>query len=688
MQRIGRTGRKRTGYVHVLLSEIREEANWDKAKDTYGEVQKSIVRGDQLELYGDVERLLPDHMKPQCLEKKMDIEEYVREEKGKRKKASGTESSKNDHLAAAKKRKRDAEDMGRNIPAGTSTGFVKASELKKRKKRKVMEFDPLAGEDDDTDREIEAGLDGPRRSVSVSAAPSGSTKTKKKTLRKAATIGGSKTTTKEKRKKKSTKTRPVNVSTASQLSHLGLDDSDDLAIEMGIEPVLCQSNSPALSRVRGHPEVHRHWSSSPDPLAMDLDVEFQTANTPAATAQSSSRPKTSSEGRRLKSPKYSANVAIPEDVIDISSSPLPSPPYSPALRSMPSSPIYRSGGSSKSAALAVSPQSHGQSMAWLLDGEDELVLDIDDLSPILDRKKLSSAHPTPNYDDTIEIVDHYIPPSPVDYDTRQPRFRRNDSAKIVEDDSVEVLPSKPLISSPLIPLHLNSDSPQPKMLHNNIDMLPPDLPSRLTMPSPGSVFDPECPEPSFAVRPPGKRPKKRIAMPSEPESPLQDVPSLSQRRLQRKRSSSSSSPSPTLVLQPKKKKKSRVLRKHNPWVDIEAVHSGDDVSEGSSQADDMETEFDRKFLQGRPETQVSPSYDQTLAYRQSLFTQAPMRGKAPVFANRPAVRGAFYGAGLPSRGRPLVSSSPPIHDDEPNEYAMGSFVVDDDAEITYASSEL
>ena len=202
MQRIGRTGRKRTGYVHVLLSEIREEDNWEKAKDTYGEVQKSIVRGDQLELYGDVERLLPDHVKPECLEKKMDIEEYVREEKGKGKKAAATGSSM-DGITAAKKRKRDAKDMDRNIPAGTAAGFVKASELKKRKKRKVKEFDPLAGKDDDTDREIEAGLDGPRRTVSASAAPSGSPKTKKKALRKAATMnGGSKTTTEKKQKRK------------------------------------------------------------------------------------------------------------------------------------------------------------------------------------------------------------------------------------------------------------------------------------------------------------------------------------------------------------------------------------------------------------------------------------------------------------------------------------------------------
>ena len=54
MQRVGRSGRKREGYVHVLLAERREEKNWNKAREAYNQVQRSIVRGDQLELYTDV----------------------------------------------------------------------------------------------------------------------------------------------------------------------------------------------------------------------------------------------------------------------------------------------------------------------------------------------------------------------------------------------------------------------------------------------------------------------------------------------------------------------------------------------------------------------------------------------------------------------------------------------------------
>lgn len=119
----------------------------------YKEVQKAICRGDDLEFYADVERLLPDHVKPSCLEKVMEIRPYVREErKAKR------SPSKNSTTA---KRKR-IDDMMRNIPPGASTGFVSASALtvKSSKKRKVSDERDLEaeGEDDDIDRRLEDGV--------------------------------------------------------------------------------------------------------------------------------------------------------------------------------------------------------------------------------------------------------------------------------------------------------------------------------------------------------------------------------------------------------------------------------------------------------------------------------------------------------------------------------------------------
>ena len=143
----------RAGCVHLLLAEDREEFNLDKAQASYREVQKAIYRAHDLEFYADVERLLPDHVKPAPLERVMEIKPYVREERGR-----GKRSPK---AATGTKRKRN-DDLMRNIPSGASTGFVSVAELivKGSKKRKVLDDKTLEeeGEDDDLDRELEAGF--------------------------------------------------------------------------------------------------------------------------------------------------------------------------------------------------------------------------------------------------------------------------------------------------------------------------------------------------------------------------------------------------------------------------------------------------------------------------------------------------------------------------------------------------
>lgn len=226
LQRVGRTGRKRDGYVHVLLSEIREEANWDKAQDTYGELQKCIVRGDQLELYGDVLRLLPDHLRPQVLEKKMDIEEYVREELGKRKKPP-PELEDGEPPAKGKKRKRN-DDADRNVPPGASKGFVSVADLivKKKKKTKTRKFDHTLAEDDSTDMELQTNLMDTGRSISASAADKPKRKNKA-SLRKTRTEPEKKQATGSVRKKDKAKESE----SLGQFSRKEKDSSDDMDIE-------------------------------------------------------------------------------------------------------------------------------------------------------------------------------------------------------------------------------------------------------------------------------------------------------------------------------------------------------------------------------------------------------------------------------------------------------------------------
>lgn len=124
--------------------------------------------------------------------------------------------------------------------------------------------------------------------------------------------------------------------------------------------------------------------------------------------------------------------------------------------------------------------------------------------------------------------------------------------------------------------------------------------------------------------------------------------------------------------------------RHNPWLDGEAEHSGDEVTDGSSHSeDDVESESDRQFLKDMPDTQVSPSYDQFQVYRRSLLTQPPQTQSLPVFANQPVRRGAFMTAREHSRCQTMVSSSPPREGDEPDEYVFGSFVVADDADLSF-----
>lgn len=206
-------------------------------------------------------------------------------------------------------------------------------------------------------------------------------------------------------------------------------------------------------------------------------------------------------------------------------------------------------------------------------------------------------------------------------------------------------------------------------------MPPPRLPRRLRIESPKDTSD--LSDGSLPLRPLNNEVKKRRIQ-KLLGSPSPDMPPASQRRLHRR---SDSTPVRKHARSSKRIKSTIIGQDANPLFDYAAVHSGDEVSEGDSNSeDDVESESDRAFLRDSPVTQVSPSYDQTLAYRQSLFTQAPVGSRAPAFVDRP-VRALGRGLGLRSRRTHLVSSSPPLPDDELDQYQVGSFVIDDDQDI-------
>ncbi|KAF8971564.1 hypothetical protein BDZ97DRAFT_1651060 [Flammula alnicola] len=657
IQRFGRTGRKREGTIHALLAEGREEDNIGKAEATYREVQNLVNRGELYELYGDVERLLPDHIKPDCVEKVVEIEHYVREE--------GKKGCPKKGAAQGVKRKRN-DDVSRNIPEGASTGFVSVRDLvvrgaKKPKKAPTLpkDFDSL-GQDDETDEDIESGrIIAPRRTQSAAAAMPAKRALKSK-LKKSATIGTNEAT-KSRQKKK------VQEYTSSQFSRQGVDDSDDMDIEAGT-------------------------------LIPSLKTEGTAASkTPTPTSPT---------------PEPSPKKRVDESVIELSDSDHPN-----------SSPMR-----DRCASRSLDPISHNdppqddQNMGWLVDDDDDDRCDFEivDSSPLA--PKPPSAFERMQFgDDSIEITR----PTPHDFfvetsDPLEPMM--DDSMEFVEPElsthgKGKVLsrwnasPPTQLPGPSLLSPSRKTNAPDPWIspsrqpdssktisspgwnqssspFYPNLDngkgktaMLPPALPRRF-LASPGDSGALEMPEPSFPIRALGNHAKRRHIVFDEPESPASELPPPSQRRLHRIESTPSRE-KPKDKTKPKRAKPSLLARNVNPLFDGEAAHSGDEVSEGYSDEDE-ESESDRLFIKNSPATQVSQSYDQSLIYRRSLLTQAPGDGQGPAFATRP-IRPRPFGRidGPRLHGGFLPSSSPPPPDDDLDHYHLGTFVVDDDEEISY-----
>jgi ATP-dependent DNA helicase MPH1 len=311
----------------------------------------------------------------------------------------------------------------------------------------------------------------------------------------------------------------------------------------------------------------------------------------------------------------------------------------------------------------------GHSLAWLVNHDDDLDFQVVDSSPA--QHHISPLRSTSvNNDSDLEFLEDLENPTPMSpsglrgFSTADPLLLN--PCLFQPDNVIDDYHYSPVST----PSPSSSRSLQGFGKHR-VDASPEDVQGSIATSTPNGQ---EFLKPSFPVRSVGKKPRKRTAVLGGMSSPLKLSPP--RRRLRRRRSTS---PCPSLAEQNSKKSDYRIPRIYNPFLDMEAIHSGDELSAGSSQVDENEREFDRAFLQGLPETQVSPSYDQTMVYKQSLLTQAPMRGKPLVFKNSHIRHRA-------SRARPIVSSSPTMADREPDEYAIGSFVVDDDAEVVHLSS--
>ncbi|KAI0374376.1 P-loop containing nucleoside triphosphate hydrolase protein [Pilatotrama ljubarskyi] len=673
LQRIGRTGRKQSGSVHILLAQGREEHNWQKAQSNYQEVQHFIVRASDLEVYGDVDRMIPEDIDPQPVEMEMEIEEYVREDRASRKGSLASPGSK------SKKHKRDHDPL-RNVPVAATKGFVSVRELlvkggagrRKRKEKLDLEH---ADEDDSDDEEIEAGLFAPRRAASTSAVPAPA-RGKKALARSATTAGPSKKKAAVGSKKKALKT-PAQA-TLTQLDLASEDDSDDLEIERG----LATSGKPAASR-RKPPPPRAHTgkkrasrSSSPEIPLNDSVIDITTPDGPIRRSDAAMLFSSPDRPLKLKPPsaRSLSRSSSPERPLHLTSCSTSTRSCSEAGRSS-NSPARSTSPSSRSITAENAEQAADHekalgddSMAWLIEDDDEPDLALVNSSPAQARRRAESLALS---DDEPLFLDSSPPtrllPTPAFSD--QPEF--------VDD----LPPSRARGASP------TRSSERPGTTHKT-DMGPPALPAHIVANSSPSASDDLPPPSTFVVRPLGKQARKRVAAEAlDVESSPLAMPPPSQRRLQRERPRS---PSPPPAAPPKKKKRkfkdAMEAQRHNPWIDVEAAHSGDELSVGSSEPDRMPDSDDRMFLDEPEESQMSPSYDQEAVYRRSLLTQAGPSASMPVFAHGPARRGrAAFGPNRagPSNYRRTVMSSPASEDEEPDEYVFGSFVVEDDAEISF-----
>ncbi|KAG8812826.1 3'-5' DNA helicase, partial [Serendipita sp. 399] len=168
VQRAGRTGRKKAGKVEVLLTKGREDNNWEKATDAYKQVQQSIVQGIDLELYGDVHRLLPDGVEPQCVEKTMECIPYEREEAKSRgnsfsSRRTSTKSDVNGATKVSRKRARKVEDELDEVSEGDGEPSIPSPKRKKRFIKSDSEDEKMSKKKK-TSTKVDRGVPGPSSS--------------------------------------------------------------------------------------------------------------------------------------------------------------------------------------------------------------------------------------------------------------------------------------------------------------------------------------------------------------------------------------------------------------------------------------------------------------------------------------------------------------------------------------------
>jgi ATP-dependent DNA helicase MPH1 len=128
LQRMGRTGRKRSGKVVLLQMEGKEQNDWGKAMDSYTRMQKEIANGDKFRFHEDLSRrILPHNVHSEPDKRAIEIP------------IENTQQNPEDMLNPTRRRKTKTKKKF-HMPDGVETGFITAGTLSNgRSKRSPVE---------------------------------------------------------------------------------------------------------------------------------------------------------------------------------------------------------------------------------------------------------------------------------------------------------------------------------------------------------------------------------------------------------------------------------------------------------------------------------------------------------------------------------------------------------------------
>ncbi|WVW80652.1 hypothetical protein I302_102638 [Kwoniella bestiolae CBS 10118] len=663
LQRVGRTGRKRDGKVHVLMSENREDMNWETAQQTHRDIQEEILHSRNLELFEDVEPLIPDGQFPECVEQEMEIdpwdpddkkfqktlaeaEKLVRKEKEKRETAL---------LGATGRGKGKAKDKdkgrGHEVPEGAE-GFKSVADLLRdagklpsstKKKGKRLSPESEAEGEDGEDRLIKRKQNSRKRGREPSPVQSESDESEEQDLdslfaQTGSKKAGSRSNAKKKVTKRSRKSTEKSTSQRKNTHGASLADID------------LHANSDSASEV----ELPSKKVGICSKAARKKEVEQGEIERKAEQA----------EKDQSALDFFHAIGSIQKDIrrspIHIAATPTPpsSPPPPARKADIPSSPevtkVPSMGGqrlTPRTAAAVGFSQIAPVDLSWDMDMDMDVDMDMDEelISPVL-RKTPQSGTMLP-------------PPIPS-------TTSKHASSPLLPSGLVD--PNSPLL--PTQPVRrLGLRRPRPPM--NNVLL------------SSGSKDSP------FPVRPAGGR--RMVVQSSEPDSPVvgrrQVVVESSSPVVERRRERTSIRERESGDQRKRSKKNKGPI---GEYLDMDAALSGSDSGDSSEHSDSsVASSSDLRFAGNFQPTQAPRGYNQQAIYLAGLGTQARGHGlnfrrdigdaKKDFLAK---ARKAVYitddedddAQGLSLRGSREARGRGRVEQSSENEYELGSFVVDDD----------